>query len=112
MANTNSIFPYSKARLDEVQESIGVTQFPGETTWYQVLGGLVIQGGFEVFTAPATRTVNFVAPFDKQLLGVFISPASAANGPHGHIVALPTLTSFQINHHGANASYYWWAVGV
>lgn len=110
--NRNSVFPYGKARLDEIQDAIGITQFPGTTTWYQVLGGLVLQGGFEVFTSASTRTINFPAPYQTQVLGIFISPTSASNSPHGQITPTFGLNSFQINHHGPNASYFWWAVGV
>lgn len=112
MTNINSVFPFSKARLDELQDAAGITQFPGVNTWYQVMNGLVIQGGLEAFVAPAVRTIDFPAPFEKQLLGVFFSPVAAATGFAAHIVASPGLNSFQLNHSGANASYYWWAIGV
>jgi len=111
-SSTNSVNPYVGASLAEMQESLGITQFPGEYTWYQIIGGLVIQGGFEIFTGAATRTVNLVAPFQKQVLNITISPTSAGDGPHGHIVAGPGLTSFQIKHYGPNASYFWLAIGV
>ncbi len=112
MSNTNSIHPYSKARLEDLQEAIGITQFPGEFTWFQVIGGLIIQGGYESFTSASVRTVNFPAPFSMQVLGVFISPESASNGPHGNMTLVRNLNSFQINHHGPNANYFWWAIGV
>jgi len=111
-SNINSVNPYVGASLAELQDSLGVTQFPGQYTWYQIIGGLVVQGGFEIFTGAAIRTVNLVAPFQKQVLNITISPTSASNGPHGHIVAGVGLTSFQIDHHGPNASYFWLAIGV
>ncbi len=96
MANSNSIVSYSSATLLEVQESLGITQFSPSNvnSWYQVMGGLVIQGGLST----GAGAVAFPAPLEKQVLGVFMNGATAS---------AISLTGFT-----ASASGFWWAIGV
>jgi hypothetical protein len=108
--NVNSIFPFSKARLEEVQEAIGITQFPSATGWYQVIGGLIVQGGSIEVDTSATLAIPFHAPYEKQLLGVWLQVYGAAAN-NGYVSA-PGLTSFQITNGVGVRTYYWLSLGV
>ena len=106
----NSIAPFTKARLDEVQESIGITQFPSETSWYQVIGGLIVQGGFVSVGDGATLTVSLNAPYEKQVLGIWIQVVgAAANTAH---VAAVTVDDFSIVNGVGARDFYWLSLGV
>jgi hypothetical protein len=106
----NSIFPFSKARLDEIQEAIGITQFPSATGWYQVIGGIIVQGGFASAGDAATVTVNLNAPYEKQLLGIWIQViGGTANAAY---VTAADLDSFQIVNGVGARDFYWLSLGV
>ena len=106
----NSITPRTKATLEEVQEAIGVTQFPSETDWYQILGGLIVQGGFVSVGDGATLTVPFNAPYEKQVLGIWIQVAGGTANT-AHIDAVTTEDFDIINGTGAR-DFYWLSLGV
>lgn len=106
----NSIFPFSKARLDEVQEAIGITQFPSETSWYQVIGGLIVQGGFVSVGDGATLTVALNAPYEKQVLGVWIQvEGGTANTAY---ITNVTTDDFDIVNGAGARDFYWLSLGV
>ena len=109
--NTNSIASYESANPRELQEAAGITQFPSATEMFQVLNGLQIQVGKVDVAGGATLTVNFPAPYEKQVLGVFLQVlAGAENG--AYIDPVPALASFDLHNGAGNRSYYWWAIGV
>lgn len=109
-ANVNSIISYVGASLKDTSESLGITQFPSEFEWYQIVGGLQVQGGKVSVGGGATLTINFPAPYEKQLLGIFIQVRGAA-GNNGY-VNNESLDSFDIVNGAGARDYYWWAVGV
>lgn len=109
-ANTNSIFPFSRARLDEIQESIGITQFPSEFEWYQVIGGIIVQGSLASVGDGATLVVDFPAPYEKQLLGVWLQVVGAA--ANTAYVNAAGLDSFEIVNGVGARDFYWLSLGV
>jgi len=111
-SNINSVSPYVDASAQDLQESIGITQFPDATSFYQIIGGLVIQGGLEVFTVTGVRTVLLPAPLGKQILSILITPVSAGTTSRGYVVPGFGLNSFDISHVNPAASYYWQVIGV
>lgn len=110
MSNTNSIIPYTGAKLKELADTIGITQFPDETSWYQVLGGLIFQGGKIGIGGGVTQAIDFVAPYEKQLLCIHTEVLGAA--PNGHYVTGEDLTGFDIVNGASGRTYFWWSVGV
>ena len=106
----NSIPPFTGGSTQDALEALGITQFPSETSWYQVIGGIIVQGGKVATSDGATVTVNLVAPYEKQLLGVWTQVIDAAeNGSH---VASIGLNSFQIVNGAGDRTYYWLSLGV
>lgn len=110
MSSTNSIIPYIGATIQDLQETIGITQFPSETSWYQVLGGLIVQGGLVEVGDGATLAVEFPAPYETQVLGVF-TQVSGGTANTAHLTGVTTAGFNLVNGVGAR-SYYWWSVGV
>lgn len=109
-SNRNSIFPFSKARLDEVQEAIGITQFPTETEWYQIIGGIVIQGGRVSVGDAATLTIPFNAPYEQQVLGIWTQViGGVANTAH---LANITTADFEIVNGAGVRDFFWLSLGV
>jgi hypothetical protein len=92
----NSIPGFSRASSPEMQDAMGITKFDttDESLWAQIIGGLLIQGGL----LSATGAAEFHAPYEKQVLGVFIN---------GGIATGVSLTGFT-----SDAASYWWAIGV
>ena len=109
-SNINSVQPYSGASLSEASESIGITQFPSLTSWYQIIGGLQVQGGFETLAGAGANVVPFSAPYEKQVLGIFIQVIGAAE--NGAFISAVGLNQFTLNNGAGARTYYWWAVGV
>lgn len=109
-ANNNSIAPLFNRGLEDLGDAIGVTQFPSQFEWYQIVGGLQVQGGKVSVGTSATLTINFPAPYEKQLLGVWIQVRGAA-GNNGY-VNNESLNSFDVVNGVGARDYYWWAVGV
>lgn len=106
----NSIIPFVKARIEDLQETIGITQFPTEHEWYQVLGGIIVQGGYVEVAAGATAGVTLPIPYDKQLLGVWIQPVGAPSNTE-HINSV-SLAGFEIVNGAGDKAYYWLSLGV
>ena len=106
----NSIPPFTGGTSRDALEALGITQFPSETDWFQVLGGLIVQGGFAAVGDGATLTVNLNAPYEKQDLGVWIQVVgAAANTAH---VASVALDSFDIVNGVGARDFYWLSLGV
>ncbi len=111
MSNFNSLVPFIKPTLKDLADAGGITQFASDGFgWFQVLNGLIIQGGFyEHNGAPAPHTVSFHTAFPKQVLGVFLQQVGA--GSNAYLTTV-TLEDFIVDHGGTHADYYWWAIGV
>ena len=110
MSNTNSIIPFLGAGLQDLQDTIGITQFPSGTNWYQTIGGLLIQGGFLTVSSSAVTTVPFNAGYPTQVLGVWIQSVGGSHN-NAHIDNV-TLAQFELHNGGSTRDYYWWAIGV
>ena len=108
--NINSISPYIAPTNRELADSIGITQFPALTAWYQLIGGLQVQGGFETLAGAGANVVLFSAPYEKQVLGIFIQVIGAAE--NGAWISAIGLDKFTLNNGAGARTYYWWAVGV
>lgn len=110
----NSIPGFSPDSERSLQEAAGITQFPADgTSWYQVINGLQIQGGFTpVSTSGVNISIAFPAPYKTQLLGVFLAPIDHPNASPAIIAASTDLTQFTFKHNGTNTNFYWWAIGV
>jgi hypothetical protein len=104
VAGTNSIAALLKASLEDVQESVGVTQFQSEHEWVHIFGGLIFQGGVVSRSAESDITVTFNTAFPKQVLGVFITPAVFS--------VTPTRENFIVHSDGSDVQFYWFAIGI
>jgi hypothetical protein len=110
-SNINSIAPFLGGTTKDALESIGITQFPAAASWYQVIGGLIVQGGYVEMSATTSATIPFNAPYGKQVLGVWLQTVDgSANG--AHISASPALDSFEIVNGSSDRFYYWLSLGV
>jgi hypothetical protein len=109
-SNTNSIAPYLEGTTRQALEAIGITQFPSATEWYQIIGGLIVQGGYVAVASSSVQTVNLVAPYEKQTLGVWLQTEGASHNA-AHVDGV-TLSSFEIHNGGGIRSYYWLSLGV
>lgn len=72
MSDQNSIVPFSGARLGELHETVGITQQPpgDEDSWYQIIGGLIFQGGVVEAETDVVVTIPFVLPLPKKVLTI------------------------------------------
>ena len=111
-SNRNSVSPYWKASIKDVQDSLGITQFSGERSWYHTIGGLLIQGGYvEAVTHPGPVTIPFIVGFPLQVLGVF--PQEIGTNAHSFSVDNITLESYDLYlSSGPSKDFYWFAIGV
>lgn len=110
MSGQNSIPPFATPRATDIFNALGITQFPSETNWFQVIGGLILQGGFADNINTMT-TISFNTSFTKQVLGIFVQPVGTA--AFADIVNSITLNDFVLIHGGAGAQdFYWFAIGV
>ncbi len=115
----NSIPSFSPDSLKNVQESLGITQLAAgsEDSWYQILGGLIFQGGKTEPIAVNTLSaaISFNTGFPKKVLGIWIIPISDAIDPTGELYSFAVnpidLYSFQIANDGIEAAFYWIAIG-
>lgn len=109
----NSIGAYGRSSVVELQEAAGITQFPSSSSFFQIVNGLQIQGGISSSIAiGGNLVIPFFAPYETQVLGVFLQPVNAA-ASYGSIVPAGTnLTQFQIINGPVAGSFYWWAIGV
>ena len=110
MSNTNAVLPYIGGNLKELADTIGITQFPSEKSWYQTIGGLLVQGGFIATLAGSTNVISFNAAYPTQVLGVWIQ-VIGGTGNNAYINAV-SLDDFELHNGASNRDYYWWAVGV
>lgn len=112
MSNTNAITPFAEATPAELNNSIGITQFPSETNWHQTIGGLLIQGGFvDNVGSGATVAVPFNTGYPTQVLGVYVQ--AIGTSVLGWSVNNVTTSGFDlINAAVAGRDFYWWAIGV
>lgn len=110
MSSYNSVTPFTGGSTKDVIEALGITQFPSEFEWFQVIGGLIVQGGKIDVTGGATLAINLAAPYEKQVLGTWIQVmAGAENGAY----IIPTsLSAFSIVNGVGNRTYYWLSLGV
>lgn len=112
MSSFNSIAPYLFAKTKDLQEAFGVTQFPSETNWFQVMGGLIVQGGF-LDTYVTGTVVPLNTAFPLQVLGIWVTPINSAAIVYPGSVFGVTTSQFQISHASpAPQDFYWFAIGV
>lgn len=110
MSGQNSIIPFATPRAQDLFNALGITQFQSETNWFQVIGGLLIQGGF-IDNASTGATITFNTSFTKQILGVFLIPVAGA--VISTAVNTVTVDDFVLVHNSGGASdFYWFAIGV
>lgn len=110
----NSVPGFTPDSTRAIQEAAGITQFPSENSWYQVMNGLYIQGGKVTVGAGAVLVVPFLIAFPLQNLGVFTQGLVAGVG-NGYVNIDPAGTSliqFTAVNTGAAKDFYWWALGV
>lgn len=110
--NTNAVTPFTGATLAELNDALGITQFPSETNWYQTVGGILIQGGFvDNVGSGATVAVPFNVGYPTQVLSVFVQ--GIGTSVLGWSVNNVTTAGFDlVNAAVANRDFYWWAIGV
>lgn len=114
MTGFNGILGYAPGdSIREVQESLGITQFPSGTSWYQIIGGLQIQGGLtDSIPSATTVAIPFPAPYETQLLGVFLQAVDQADSAWQVVSAGTDLNQFSVRHTGTARKFYWIALGV
>lgn len=119
MSNNNSIPVFNKDSIGNIQESLGITQLAAgsEDSWYQILGGLIFQGG-KTDVIPVntlSSTISFNTAFPKKVLGIWIIPISSVVDPTGELYSFAVspvdLYSFKIANDGSDTSFYWLAIG-
>lgn len=110
--NTNAITPFVGASLSDLNDALGITQFPSERSWFQTIGGLLVQGGYVAAVGSgATVAVPFNVGYPTQVLGVFVQPLGTS--VLGHAVNNVTTSGFDlVNAAVAGRDFYWWAIGV
>jgi len=109
-SSTNSIPPFLGGSAADALESLGITQFPSEFGWYQVIGGLIVQGGKVSVGDGATLVVDLNAPYEKQTLGVWIQVVDGtANTAY---VASVSLADFELINGAGARDFYWLSLGV
>lgn len=123
MANFNSIAPYlSKMVQNDLHETVGITKQPtgDENRWYQIIGGLIFQGGLiPLLATDATAIVTFVMPYPKKVLGIWCQGIGPPDGITSQWVIYNgtiTLAQFNVGLHTETISAheqtaYWWAIG-
>jgi len=107
----NSTIPYNSPSLQELADTVGITQFQGTDSWFQVLGGLILQGGKVDIPDPADVSITFPAPYSKQVLGIFIEEIDGVGSVYT-VVQTFNLTGFTIRHNHSGYSAFWFAIGV
>lgn len=117
MSANNSIARFVNASVGELQQSLGITNFSGESEWNQTIGGLILQGGQTPLIAlDAELEVSFSIAFTKQVLGLFVSEiydgtlSGAASGVF--IKSNYSLNAFTIRNDAPSKKFFWFAVGV
>ena len=109
----NSVGAFSSTDLEQLKDAGGITQFPSATSFFQIINGLQIQGGItDVIPIGGNLIIPFHAPYETQLIGVFLQPVNAAASYGSIIPAGTNLTQFQIINGPVAGAFYWWAIGV
>lgn len=108
-----SVGAFSTTDPDQLRDAGGITQFPSATSFFQIVNGLQIQGGIsDSIAIGGNLIIPFPAPYETQLLGVFLTPVNAA-ASYGSVVPAGTnLTQFTIINGPVAGPFYWWAIGV
>jgi len=108
----NSIPRFKNATLDEIQQSLGITNFSGEFDWNHTIGGLIIQGGRISDNAGDGGDVVFNVTYPKQVLFVVAFPINSTGNQNVSGLEI-TLSGFRIyNNHGNPIKYNWLAIGI
>ena len=109
----NSVGSYSSTSAEELRDAGGITQFASSTSFFQIINGLQIQGGITSSIAiGGNLVIPFFAPYETQVLGVFLTPVNAAASYGSVIPAGTNLNQFQIINGPVAGAFYWWAIGV
>ncbi len=110
----NSVPGYGATDLRALQEAAGVTQFPSATCWYQLINGILVQGGAVNVGAGVDATFQYNIAIPTQLLGVFVQAQNAAVGSgYGSIdIATTNLQQFTVVNTGLAKDFFWFAIGV
>lgn len=90
----NSALGYTPDTIEGLQESLGRTIFGPQNRWAQIINGLILQGGI----IPPNGEVEFSAPFNTQVFGVFINGGTA--------------TEITLNGFKSATGGHWFAIGV
>jgi len=84
--DNNAILPYITAGQKDIVDAIGITQLSvgGDiSAWYQVIGGLILQGGRFDIDHDTSPSVNFVVPYTKICYWVGLSITTSNPGDAG-----------------------------
>lgn len=112
MTINNAITRFNNAPLKEVQDSVGITQFPSQNEWNHTFAGLIFQGGFAQDPAGNGANISFSIPFPKQILHINVTPTDSSGTQNVSTVDV-TLSGFRIfNNHGGSVNYRWFAIGL
>lgn len=109
--NSNSALGYSGDDIDAIREAFGITNFIGNTGFYQTIGGLIIQIG-KTSAVPSPSYVDFHVGFPKQAFGVWLQEIYPVGTDYGHQIDQVSTTRFRVIHPAGNTAYYWLAIGV
>lgn len=110
----NSLGGFNNTSPNELRDAAGITQFPADgKSFYQVMNGLLLQSGITAsIPIGGTLAVPFPAPYETQVIGIFIQPVNAA-ASYGSVVPAGTdNTQFTIINGPVAGPFYWFAVGV
>jgi hypothetical protein len=112
--SNNSTSPYVNPSLKDLGEAAGIGQFSGASNWSVMISGFQFNGGKVSITSPTGESaVSFMAPYNKQLLGIFIQEIHTTGGAAGVVKLNSTsLSGFTLVNASAGKEYYWWSIGV
>lgn len=114
MSNWGSVPGYGETDVRALQEAAGITQFTGSSGWYQILNGILIQGGVVAVGADTSIVVPFQVAVPLQVLSIHTQPviAGVGNGYGSIDPAGSNLQQFTLVNTGPAKEYYWLAIGV
>lgn len=110
MANTNAISPFFNATPAQLQEAVGITQFPTDTEWFHTFGGLLMQGGRVNIPGGTAVLIPYNAGFPTQVLCIMAQPLDSS--ATFHISGYTSLADFTLHNTGSDKDFFWWAIGV
>ena len=92
---------------------MGVTRFsPSDVnSWFQVLGGLIIQGGRANAVSSAGSLITFTQAFPKQVLCILACPIGV-NSTYSVVSVGTNLENFVLDSGTNGVDYYWFAIGL